>query len=191
MDRAALYRDAIERRRAFHLPGFVSYAQAGFDGAYVCPIHLSSGALTGPVLLTKDWLDAPSANRHRAGLLETGFLPDMPFNKVLDAALTLVGMTRSDIYITPVFKLMPPVRSFPLPASALHASFNAVTRHELMDRPVIAAGQAAIAMMQAADLPHVATAHPSARGQAFATRARALAQSLHLSLHQTPETHRA
>ena len=178
MDRAALYRAVIAKRRAFHLRGYVSYAQAGFDGAYVCPIHLTSGNLSGVVLMTKDWLDAPSAARHAKRLAVQGYLAEIPFNRVLDRALSLSGLRRADIYITPVFKLLPPQRSHAIPVRDIKASFEAVSRHEIMGRPVIAAGKAAITALQASGHIHIPTAHPSARGKDFETRARQLAAAL-------------
>lgn len=178
MDRAALFAQAIERRRAFHLPGYTSYARAGFDGPWTCPIQITSGSLSGPVLMTKDWLDFPSAERHRQVLCRLGYLPGIPFNTVLDKALKLAGLARNDIYITPVFKLMPAHRSHPIPSADVRASLDAVTRHEIMDRPVVAAGQDAVRALQAAGIPHIATPHPSARGQDFDSRARVLALAL-------------
>ena len=178
MDRAALYAQAIERRRAFHLPGYTSYAQAGFEGPWTCPIQITSGSLTGPVLMTKDWLDFPSAGLHRDVLLQLGYLPGIPFNTVVDKALALAGLTRADIYITPVFKLMPANRSYPISSADVRASLDAVTRHEIMGRPVVAAGQDAVRALRAAGIPHIATPHPSARGQDFDSRARVLALAL-------------
>ncbi|MEO1798737.1 MAG: hypothetical protein AAFR53_17295, partial [Pseudomonadota bacterium] len=115
-------RDAITARRAFRLPGYTTLAEAGFDGDYVSPIQLTSGNPEGPMLMSKDWLDAPSARAHHAELSRTGYLPNIPFNRVIDKALALVGLRRSDIYIAPVFCLLPPRRSHPLPAAHARAS---------------------------------------------------------------------
>jgi len=177
MDRAALYHNAIERRRAFHLPGYVTLTEAGCDGPWVSPIQISSGNLTGPMLISKDWFDAPSAQTHRLLLLQSGYMPDMPFNVVIDRALDLAGLSRSDIYITPVFKLLPPKRSHAIRSEDARASFEAVTRYELLGRRPIAAGGDAIRVLQHFGIPHIPTIHPSARGMDYDTRATLLAQA--------------
>ena len=177
MDRAALYHYAIERRRAFRLPGYVTLTEAGCDGPWVSPIQISSGNLTGPMLISKDWFDAPSARQHRLLLLQSGYMPDMPFNVVIDRALKLAGLCRADIYITPVFKLLPPKRSHAITAKDARASFEAVTRYELLGRRPIAAGGDAIRVLQHFAIPHIPTIHPSARGMDYDTRATLLAQA--------------
>ena len=181
MDRAAALHLAVENRRAFRLPGYVTYAEAGFEGDWTCPIQITSGNPTGPVLVTKDWLDAPSAQAQRKTLLALGYLPGIPFNAVLDRALCRAGLARSDIYITPVFKLMPPARSFPISARDIRASFEAITRFELVGLRPIAAGRDAIRALTAAGIDHIPVAHPSARGLDFDTRAEALAKALRLA----------
>ncbi|WP_247716909.1 uracil-DNA glycosylase family protein [Gymnodinialimonas ceratoperidinii] len=130
------------------------------------------------MIISKDWLDAPSARDHRAELRATGYLPQMPFNRVLDHALGLAGLTRSQIYISPVFCLLPPRRSFALPFRDAQASFEAVVRHEIIGRLPIAAGTDAARVLRAADITHIATPHPSARGLSFAHRAETLATAL-------------
>lgn len=181
MDRVALYNQAIDRRRGFRLPGYATLAEAGFEGAWVSPIQITSGNLTGPMLITKDWLDVPSAIRNARVLLELGYLPGIAFNVVLDAALRLVGLLRADIYVTPVFKLLTPSRSHAIPGADARASFADVTQHELLGRKPVAAGTDAIRVMQHFGIPHVATAHPSARGLDFATRAKTLAKAFEQS----------
>jgi len=181
LDRAALYHNAIERRRAFHLPGYVSLTEAGFDGPWVSPIQITSGNLTGPMLISKDWFDAPSAFAHRPLLLQSGYLPDMPFNAVIDRMLALLGLSRADIYITPVFKLLTPTRSHPIRAADARASFDAVTQYELLGRRPIAAGGDAIRVLEHFGIPHIPTIHPSARGMDYETRATLLAQAFALT----------
>ena len=100
---AADYIKAIAARRAFRLPGYTTLAEAGFDGGYVSPIQITSGNLTGPMIMSKDWLDAPSARRHHAELSRHGYLPHIPFNRVIDRAFDLIGHTREDIYIAPIY----------------------------------------------------------------------------------------
>ena len=177
MDRAALYHNAIERRRAFRLPGYVTLTEAGCDGPWVSPIQISSGNLTGPMLISKDWFDAPSAQTHRLLLLQSGYMPGMPFNVVVDRALELAGLSRSDIYITPVFKLLTLTRSHPIRAADARASFEAVTRYELLGRLPIAAGGDAIRVLRHFGIAHIPTIHPSARGMDYETRATLLARA--------------
>lgn len=169
----------VARRRGFTLPGYATLAECGFDGDYVSPIQISSGAPDGPLLMSKDWLDAPTARKARDPLRQIGYLPDMPFNRVLDAALAMVGMERAHIYIAPVFCLLPPVRSHPLPLRDALASFDAVTRHEILGRRPIALGQDAAAVLSRRGIDHVVVPHPSARGRSFADRARLIADALH------------
>lgn len=177
-DRAAAFRDAIARRRAFRLPGYVTLAEAGFDGDYVSPIQLTSGNLEGPLLITKDWLDAPSARAHHAVLSRQGYLPATPFNQVLDRALALLGLARADIHVTPVFCLLVPRRSHPLPAQDARASFEAVVRHEILGRRPVACGSDAARVLRHFGVPHVATLHPSARGLSHAARAERIAEAV-------------
>ena len=140
-----------------------------------------SGNLTGPMLITKDWFDAPSAVKNRKVLLERGYLPGIPFNAVLDKALSLIGLSRHDIYITPVFKLLPPKRSHSIRSADTRASFEAVTQHELLGRKPIAAGQDAIRTLEHFGIPHIPTVHPSARGLDYETRATLIAKAFEKS----------
>ena len=48
---------------------------------------MESNSETGPVLIALHWLDWPSVNDHRDVLERHGYLPDMLFNKVIDAAV--------------------------------------------------------------------------------------------------------
>ncbi|KNG94393.1 hypothetical protein ATO11_09380 [Pseudaestuariivita atlantica] len=169
---------AIAARRAFRLPGYTTLAEAGFDGDYVTPIEQSSGNPTGPLLMSKDWFDAPSATAHRATLRIKGYLPHIPFNRVLDKALALVGLSRADIFVCPVFCLLPPQRSHPIPNRDLRASFDAVTRHVLLGRRPVAAGTDAARTLGHFGIDHVETCHPSARGLTFDARAQKIATAL-------------
>lgn len=178
MTRAEQYRDAVERRRAFSLPGYRTLAEIGFDGDYVSPVQISSGNLEGPMLITKGWFDAPSAIANRSVLLEKGYMPGIPFNHVIGRALALVGLTRADIYITPVFKLLTPVRSHPIRSSEARASFEAVTRYELMGRRPIAAGSDAAGALDHFGIEYIRTIHPSARGLNYDARAEAIARAI-------------
>ncbi|MEM1235295.1 MAG: hypothetical protein AAGH70_14330 [Pseudomonadota bacterium] len=173
-----MFQIAITARRAFRLPGYTTLAEAGFDGEYVSPIQLSSGNPDGPMLMSKDWLDAPSARKHHAELTKTGYLPHIPFNRVLDLALALIGLQRADIYIAPVFCLLSPKRSHPLPAAHARASFENVTRLELNNRRPVAAGTDAQRTLSHFNVEHIATCHPSARGLSFDQRAERIAEAL-------------
>ncbi len=178
MDRPAAYREAVRRRRGFALPGYASLADVGQDGPWVIPIQQSSGNLAGPMLISKDWLDAPTARRAGPRLAGRGYLPGMVYNRVLDRALALLGLQRGDIYITTIFCLLPPRRSHPLAASACRAAFDAVGRFELMGRRPVALGADAARTLRQSGVAAVETLHPSARGIDFDTRARAIASAL-------------
>ncbi|SMQ70209.1 hypothetical protein SAMN06295905_1829 [Devosia lucknowensis] len=172
------YRHWVERRRALDLPGYASFADVGLDGDWTTPYHLASCALDGPVLLTYNYLDAPSARAHRETLLRIGFLPDMPFNRVLDRPLGHVGLGRSDLYVTHAFHMLPAARSTSVPRADLDRSFDMVGRLECEGRRVIALGRAAAHLCRRHGIAHVETAHPSARGLGFAERAAVLAAAI-------------
>ncbi|QQR39983.1 hypothetical protein [Devosia rhizoryzae] len=178
---AARYTDIVARRRAFSWPGYRSYGDVGLDGDWVTPYHLSCKSLTGPVLLTYNFLDAPTALREHAALRRQGYLPEMAFNRVLDLALAQAGKARSDIYVTHAFHLLANSRSERIATAAVDASFDAIARHELLGRPVIALGQEAARQCRRHALPHLAVPHLSARGTAFAVRAAALAAALQIT----------
>ncbi len=180
--RAAAYADAVARRRSFRLDGYTTLAEAGFDGPYVSPIQMSSGALNGPLLMSKDWLDAPTARLRRADLAATGYIADMPFNRVLDRALARIGMTRADIHVAPVFCLLVPERSFALPNRDALASFDAVTRFEILGRIPVALGTDSARVLRQRGVRHIETAHPSARGLSFDARAEKLASAIATSM---------
>ncbi|WP_415921495.1 hypothetical protein [Tateyamaria sp. SN6-1] len=178
MNRQAAYQRAITARRTFHLPGYQTLTQAGFDGPYVSPIQLTSGNLDGPLLISKDWLDAPSAHAHRAQLERTGYLPDIPYNKVMGRVLALLGLTRADIYITPIFHLLTPKRSSTIPAAHSRASFDAIGRHELMGRRPVALGNDSAQVLRHFDVDHITAPHPSARIGSYDKRAGLIADAV-------------
>jgi hypothetical protein len=82
-------------------------ANVGFDGQWVTPYQIISHALDGPVLVAYNWLDASSVEANREVLKEYGYLPTMPFNKVLELALEISGLRREHIYVTQAFHLLP------------------------------------------------------------------------------------
>ncbi|MFW2588920.1 hypothetical protein [Sagittula sp. SSi028] len=178
MQNSPAYLDAIRRRRAFSRSGYKTLADEGFDGDYVSPIQMTSGNLTGPMLISKDWLDAPSVRANRETLTKTGYLPNTPYNRVIDKVLALVGLSRAEIYITPVFALLSHTRSSVIPLSDRKASFDAVGQYELMGRRPVACGRDAAEVLRASGVDHIETIHPSARGLSFDARAARIAKAL-------------
>ena len=172
------YTHAIAPRRAFRLPGYPTLADLGFDGDYVSPIQLACGNLAGPLLISKDWLDAPSAAANRKQLQRHGHLPDNPFIRVIDKALALLNLRRKDIYITPVFHLLTPKRSSTIPAAHARASFDAIGRHELMGRRPVALGVDAANVLTHFGIEHTAAPHPSARIGSYGHRAALIAKAI-------------
>lgn len=182
MDRAAAYQEAVAQRRRFSWKGFRTLAEAGLEGEWVSPIQMTSGNLEGPLLISKDWLDYPSAVAHRDVLRKRGYLPAIPFNRVIDLALSRIGLTRADIYISPIFHLLPPERSSQIPVAAARASFETIGHLEVMGRTPIALGQDAARVLTAFGVDHFTAPHPSARIGSFAVRAKAIADVLKRSL---------
>ncbi|KIC51284.1 hypothetical protein [Tateyamaria sp. ANG-S1] len=178
MSLTAAYHRAIAARRAFRLPGYPTLAEAGFDGDYVSPIQMTSGNLTGPLLMSKDWLDAPSANANKAQLKRTGYLPNIPYNKVIDRVLKRLNLTRADIYITPIFHLLTSKRSSTIPVAHARASFDAIGRHELLGRRPVALGTDSARVLQHFGIDHVTAPHPSARIGSYDMRAEQIAQAV-------------
>ncbi|WP_299648721.1 hypothetical protein [uncultured Tateyamaria sp.] len=172
------YQRAIAARRAFALPGYPTLAQAGFDGDYVSPIQMTSGNLAGPLLMSKDWLDAPSAKQHKDQLKRTGYLPNIPYNKVIDRVLQLLNLTRADIYITPIFHLLTPKRSSTIPPAHARACFDAVGRHELLGRRPVALGTDSARVLAFFGIDHITAPHPSARIGSYDHRANLIAEAV-------------
>ena len=110
-------------------------------------------------------------------LVEGGAVIDLGAN-VIDKVLDLVGLTRADIYITPVFALLTATRSSVIPMKDKRASFEAVGQYELMDRRPIACGTDAASVLRGFGIDHIETIHPSARGLTFDDRAARIAKAL-------------
>ena len=181
--RAAMipYEQIVERRRKFSIPGYATLAEVGFDWPVVTPYQKAARSETGPVLIGLHWIDAQSVEANRAVLEENGYLPKMAFNQILDIALTSAGMVRADLYVTQAFHLLPlHQRSESVPMSHIHASFDAITRHELTGRRVIALGDAAAAACRKHGVSLTNVFHPGARGRGLthAEKGRVLAQVL-------------
>ena len=62
---------------------------------------------------------------------------------MIDAALARQGLSRSDIYVTQTFHLVPRTRSERISQAAIRRSFDEVTCFELQGRKVIALGEIA------------------------------------------------
>ena len=158
------YQEIIHRRRALKIEPFKSLAEVGFDGPWVTPYQITSKSSEGPVLVALHWLDESSILRERATLQNRGYLPDIRFNTVIDTALARQGLSRSDIYVTQTFHLVPRTRSERISQAAIRRSFDEVTRFELQGRKVIALGNIAAGECARHSIQHIAVCHPSRRG---------------------------
>lgn len=166
-------------RREFRLPGYATLSDVGMDGDYVSPLQITSRSPTGPVLVAYHWLDASAiTEENRATLQALGYLPTIPFNRVLDRALALCGLRRPDVYLTQAFHLLPQKRSERVPADKVAASFGAITMHEVQGRRVVALGRDAAAACRRHGVKHIPADHPSARGRSYEERAAALAAAI-------------
>ena len=178
MTLASRYVQAITARRAFRLPGYPTLADEGFDGDYVSPIQMTSGNISGPMLVSKDWLDAPSVRMHREELTRQGYLSNNPFNRVIDKVLGLLNLSRAEIYITPVFHLLTPRRSSTIPAAHARASWEAVGQYERLGRRPIALGYDAARALAHYGVPYIRAPHPSARIGTFDDKAEQIAEAM-------------
>ncbi len=158
------YQEIIDRRRALVIEPYKSLADVGFDGPWVTPYQITSRSAEGPVFVALHWLDEPSILKDRLTLQTCGYLPDIRFNTVIDAALTLRNLTRRDVYVTQTFHLVPAARSERISHAAIRRSFDEVTRFEIQGRRVVALGEIAAGECRRHDIPHVAVCHPSRRG---------------------------
>lgn len=169
----------IARRRAFSRKPYATLSDVGLDGEYVSPLQILAASPSGPVLIAYHWLDAATARKKAACLRDLGYLPTLNFNKVVDAALRIGGLTRADVYMTQAFHLLPAKRSAAIPAGDVDASFAAITRYELQGRRVIALGTAAArACKRGGVTPEQIVMHPSARGLSFDAKANVLASAI-------------
>jgi hypothetical protein len=73
-------------------------------------------------------------------------------------------MSRSEIYVTQTFHLVPRKRSERISQAAISRWFDEVTRFELQGRRVIALGDIAAGQCARHSIEHVAVCHPSRRG---------------------------
>jgi hypothetical protein len=155
------YQEIIDRRRALIIEPFKSLAEVGFDGPWVTPYQISSKSSEGPVLVALHWLDESQILKKRPTLQDLGYLPRIRFNTVIDAALARQGLSRSDIYVTQTFHLVPRARSERISQAAIRRSFDEVTRFELQGRKVVALGDIAASEYARHNIEHIAVCHPS------------------------------
>jgi hypothetical protein len=172
------FRANIARRRSLAIDGYKSLADIGFDGDFVSPLQISAGSAVGPVLVAYNWFDAPSAIKQLPVLRQFGYMPGIPFNRVMDRAFELAGLARNDVYMTQAFHLLPSMRSERIPRWAVDISVDQVTRHEVVGRRVIALGVDAAASCKRHGIKCIEVFHPSARGLAYEDRATAIAAAL-------------
>ena len=171
--------EIIKRRREFVVHGYKTLADVGFDGNWVTPIQKTSKSKTGPVLIAKHWLDAPSVYENRDVLEEKGYIPSILFNRVLDRALEQVSLTRKNIYITQAFHLLPlHTRSEYIPRRYLYETFGRITRHEVQGRVVIALGEDAQAACRRFKVKFIPCIHPSRQGYTLEYKLEMLAKAL-------------
>jgi hypothetical protein len=172
------YQEIIDRRRALAIEPFKSLAEVGFDGPWVTPYQITSKSSHGPVLVALHWLDESSILQQQATLQRLGYLPNIRFNTVIDAALARQGLGRSDIYVTQTFHLVPRTRSERISQAAIRRSFDEVTRFELQGRKVVALGDTAAGECARHNIEHIAVCHPSRRGSTNEQNAIAIADAI-------------
>jgi hypothetical protein len=175
-----IYDEIVALRRGLkEVDGYKTLAQVGFDWPWVTPYQKASCSPDGPVLVAYNWLDVESVDEHRDVLELHGYLPCMAFNRVLKLALKKAGMCRGQIYVTQAFHLLPiKGRSTRIPPELVNVSFKTVTRHELVDRRVIALGEAAARACDAHGIKHDFVPHPSARRLTYERKAQRIAELL-------------
>lgn len=142
------YWEIVDERRKLPVPKgghYKTLAQVGLDGLWVSPIQMTSDSRCGPVLVANNFLGWEEAIERRPEVLRYGgYLPDIPFNRVLDLALWQAGVHRRDIYVTQVVHLLPQETSgVGRDADLEQECFERVTLHELRRRRVIALGDPA------------------------------------------------
>ncbi|MDX6751723.1 hypothetical protein SH611_18100 [Geminicoccaceae bacterium 1502E] len=172
------WRHNVARRRASFLPGYSTLSDVGMDGDFVTPLQIEACSATGPTLVAFNWSDAATARERREFLRDRGYLPCIPFNRVLNMALASLGLARRDTYMTQAFHLLTERRSSGVPFRDVRAPFEAVTRHELEGRRVVALGRAAARACATLGVDHVELPHPSARGRPFKDRAACIAEGI-------------
>ncbi|MCY4035822.1 MAG: hypothetical protein OXF29_09215 [Hyphomicrobiales bacterium] len=176
----------IKLRREFSLPGYKNLEDVKLDGDYVTPLQIAAHSKTGPCLVAYNWIDAPTAIKHRDFLAEYGYLPDITFNKVLELAFKQINIRREDTYMTQAFHLLPSnKRSSYISRGDLRESFNKITLHEIRGRKVIALGNDADYACKPYEdqyLNYVKTIHPSSRIGSHEKKAAIIAKAIQKAL---------
>lgn len=152
------------RKRLPAPEGYRTLAYAGLDD-YITPPQQTAFHRTGIALVGKHFLDAKTAKECRDAIVGNGgFCPCVPFRERLEEALGRVGLCLGQVYVTQAFHFLPEEdRSDEPPAELLHASFNAITKHELRGRTVIALGGTAARACRKAKIPRIQAPHPARR----------------------------
>jgi hypothetical protein len=150
----------------------------GFDGPWVTPYQITSKSAEGPVLVALHWLDESSILRERPTRQELGYLPNIRFNTVIDAALARQVLSRLDIYVTQTLHIVPRKRSERISQAAIRRSFDEVIRFELQGRRVIAPGDIAAGQCARHSIEHIAVCHPSRRGYSNEKNATEIAEAI-------------
>ena len=155
------------RKKLEACSGYKTLKDACLDGPWVSPPQIMSHNSTGLVLVAKDFLNFEKAQdkSNHDEILARGYLLNLGFNKVLDCALCIAGLSRKDIYLTQVVHLLPCGKASENHRSKLAAcSFNKVTKHEIKGRVVVALGDLAVIHCCDSGARRVfKTIHPSAR----------------------------
>ncbi len=171
------YNRAVRARRALQVADcpaalakrMKSLSETGWDGDYVVPNQLSSASLTGPVILLNNWygweaLDTLDTTT-REDLKTHGYLRGVSTNRWLDRALDIVGLARSDVYITQACVFLPrmPTGSS-VPPEAYEISVERILKNELAGRTPVALGSAAQRACSRSQIDYVGAKHPSYQG---------------------------
>lgn len=141
------YEASIQNRRqveaerfSLGLGDYLTLGDFGLNGDWVSPIQITSRSPTGPVLIAQDWLDGERIAANVERIRETGWLNGMQFNNVLNAALAMAELNRSQVYITQVFHLIRRNSTAAIAKDHYRISFERVTAGEVRGRKVIALG---------------------------------------------------
>ena len=137
------YSNILQKRRALRIDGYKTLADIGMDVDRISPIQLSSCSLTGPCLIGHYWWDEENLPNDISQLREIGYLPNIPFNKVINEALKTANLGRDQVYITQAFHLIPLRPPNKIPTAHIDKSFREVTSYEVRGRNVIALGSVA------------------------------------------------
>jgi len=171
------YRKAVLARRSLTISDCIeakgadmkTLTDVGWDGDYVVPNQLSSCSFDGPVLLLNNWygweaLTALEASTD-ADLRKNGYLKNIPTNRWLDRALEILGLGRSDVYITQASVFLPPTPTgTTIPREVYRSSVERVLKLELAGRRPVALGSPAKHACMSCGIDFEPARHPSYQG---------------------------